>query len=68
MTGDCTAAELRHALKEYYYDHVHRTDIAVTKTYFDTDGLETTDQDAIATARYEISLMKRINGPSFEVA
>jgi hypothetical protein len=47
---------------------VRHTDITVTKTYYDTDGLVTTVQDAIVKARYEISLLRRIDGPSFEVA
>jgi hypothetical protein len=68
LTGDCTADELRHALLTTYYHHVRHTDISVSKTYYDTDGNVTTVADAIATAKYEISLSRRIDGPSFEVA
>ena len=68
LDGDCTAGELRDALRDRYYRHVWHTDIDVTKTTYDVDGLVTTDVDAIVAAKYEVSLKRRISGPSFEIA
>ena len=73
LTGDCTADELKAMLIHTYYRHVRHTDISVSKAYYRTndtliDDAEDDWPEGIATAKYEISLTRRIDGPSFEVA
>jgi len=58
---------MRSFIKDYF-SHVWGTDIAVTKTLYDAGDLITTDPLLAVKSVYEVTLLKRILGPSYSGA
>ena len=67
IVDNCSAATMRTRLYDYYAN-TWGTDISVTKTDYDSAGLETSDSSLVTRSVYEVTVLKRINGPSYSSA
>jgi len=67
IADDCSASSMRNRIKDYFYD-IWRSDISVTSVDYDMMDVETDDSDLVMKTIYTVTLLKRINGPSFASA
>jgi hypothetical protein len=64
ISDDCSASSLRNRIKGYFSD-IWGTDISVVSIGYDVMDIDTEDSDLIMKTIYTVTLLKRINGPSF---
>ena len=67
ISDDCSASSLRSEIKGYF-SSVWGSDITVTRVDYDASDVVTTDAASVAKSVYEVTLLKRIIGPSFSSA
>ena len=64
IADDCSASSMRNRIKGYF-SSVWGSDISVTSVDYDMMDMETDDSDLVMKTIYTVTLLKRINGPSF---
>ena len=64
IADDCSASSMRNRIKGYF-SSVWGSDISVTSVDYDMMDMETDDSDLVFKTIYTVTLLKRINGPSF---
>ena len=67
IADDCSASSMRNRIKDYFSDK-WGSDISVTAVDYDINDVETEDSSAVMKTIYTVTLLKRINGPSFSSA
>ena len=67
IADDCSASTMRNRIKGYFSSK-WGSDISVAKVDYDIMDMETSDSDAVMKSIYTVTLLKRINGPSFSSA
>ena len=67
IADDCSSSSLRNRIKGYFSD-LWGSDITVTAATYDAAGAETADSAAVVSTTHTVTLLKRINGPSFSAA
>ena len=67
IEDDCSASTLRERIKGYFSSR-WGSDITVVKVDYDDMDVETTDSALVVKSVYTVTLLKRINGPSFASA
>jgi len=64
---DCSAWDLRNRINGYF-SSLWGSDITVVKVDYDAMDVETADPALVVKSVYTVTLLKRINGPSFASA
>ena len=67
IADDCSASSMRNRIDDYF-DDVWGSDISVSSVDYDFMDIETSDSDETAKTVYTVTLLRRINGPSFSSA
>lgn len=67
IKDNCSASAMRSGIKDYF-SSVWGSDISVTKIMYDYMMQETSDSSQAFTSKYEVTLLKRIMGPSYSGA
>lgn len=67
ISDNCSASTLRNEIKGYF-SWLWGSDITVTAISYDASGIETTDPSLVYSTTFTVTLLKRINGPSFSAA
>ena len=67
ITDDCSATSMENGIKGYF-SSVWGSSISVEKLDYDSMDAETTDSTAVVKSIYTVTLLRRINGPSFSSA
>ena len=67
IADDCSSSSMKNRIKDFF-SSVWGSDISVTKQGYDMMGEETSDESDIFRAVFTVTILKRIDGPSFTSA